>query len=56
MKERIVDTFVSLNFQKDLPDYRIQDMGENRTDAYLKDRTDLNSLDTIVKDILSENQ
>ena len=53
LKERIVDTFVSLNFGQYLPDYRIQDMGDKRTDPYLKEATDLKKLDKIVEQILN---
>lgn len=49
LKERIVDTFVSLNFGTYLPDYRIQNMGDTRTDAYLKSKLDFKELDKIVE-------
>ena len=49
LKERIVDTFVSLYFSQYLPNYRIQDMGESRTDKHLKTKTDLEHLDKIVE-------
>lgn len=55
LKERIVDTFVFLNFGEYLPDYRIQDMGDKRTDQYLKTKEDLKDLDNIVKRITKEN-
>ncbi len=48
LKERIVDTFVSLNFKQYLPDYRIQDMGEYRIDPYLTVKSNLENLDQIV--------
>ncbi|GEM_PF-704879 len=54
MKERIVDTFVSLHFKEFLPEYRIQDMGEYRTDSYLDTVEDIVELDSIVQDILKE--
>lgn len=45
MKERVVDQFVQLNFGKKLPQYRIQNMGETRIDAYLKNKKSLRNLD-----------
>lgn len=55
LKERIVDTFVSLHFQEHLPDYKIQNMGDTRTDPYLKKKDDLKNLDEIVARILNSN-
>lgn len=55
LKERIVDTFVFLNFGEYLPDFRIQDMGDKRTDLYLKTKEDLKNLDNFVKRITKEN-
>lgn len=55
LKERIVDTFVSLHFKQYLPEYRVQDMGEYRTDPYLKEVDDFTQLDSIVHTILTEN-
>lgn len=54
LKERIVDTFVFLNFNEYLPDYRIQDMGEKRTDQYLKTKEDLKDLNRFVETIMDE--
>ena len=54
LKERIVDTFVSLNFGQFLPEYRIQDMGDFRLDPLIKEASDLNDLENIVEIILSE--
>ena len=53
LKERIVDSFVSLNFGQLLPNYRIQDMGDKRTDPYLKKARNLKELDKIVEQILN---
>lgn len=55
LKERIVDTFVSLCFKELLPDYRIQNMGDTRTDPYLQNKDDLTKLDEIVERILKSN-
>lgn len=54
LKERIVDTFVFLNFKQYLPAYRIQDMGEIRPDQYIKTKTDLKKLDSFVEIIMKE--
>ncbi len=51
LKERIVDTFVFLNFATYLPDYQIQNMGETRIDSYLKTKGDLVNLEEHVKSI-----
>lgn len=53
LKERIVDTFVMLSFKRDLPEYKIQDMGEYRSDAHLKHKKDLKNLNKIVKIIVN---
>ena len=52
LKERIVDTFVSLHYGDKLPSYRVQDMGEQRSDAYLQQPADFIALDKVVKEIL----
>lgn len=52
LKERIVDTFVSLCFRELLPEYRIQNMGDTRTDPYLQNKDDITKLDEIVEQIL----
>lgn len=55
LKERIVDTFVFLNFKEDLPDYKIQDMGDKRIDQYLKTKEDIKSLGKFSELIMREN-
>lgn len=55
LKERIVDTIVILHFKEYLPSYYIQDMGDYRLDAYLKERKDLSQLPEIVTQILKTN-
>lgn len=55
LKERIVDTFVALNFGQYLPQYKIQDMGDYRLDEFVKEVSDLNELDQIVQQILEEH-
>ncbi|GGG32823.1 hypothetical protein GCM10011344_37210 [Dokdonia pacifica] len=47
-KERIVDTFVYLMFKEDLPNYKIQQMGDQKMDSYLSEPKKINSLDTII--------
>ena len=54
LKERLVDTFVFLYFAEDLPDYKIQDMGETRSDPYLRSKNNLKELDEIVSRILND--
>ena len=54
LKERIVDTFVYLNFHDLLPEYRIQEMGYEQVGNHLKRKEDLNYLDEIVQRILNE--
>lgn len=54
LKERIVDTFVYLTCGEYLPDYRIQEMGENRIDSYLQTAGDLKRLDSIVAEIMEK--
>ena len=54
LKERIVDTFVTLNFGQYLPEYKIQDMGDLRLDSFVKKPSDLNNLDETVEQILKE--
>jgi len=53
LKERIVDTFVSLHFGERLPNYQVQDMGETRSDQYLQSTDDFRELNTIVETILA---
>lgn len=47
-KERIVDTFVFLMFKDQLPDYRIQNMGDPKIDTYLDSKQKINTLNAIV--------
>jgi len=47
LKERVVDTFVSLFFGEVLPDYKIQSMGETEIDEHLKEKSDLKNLHLI---------
>ncbi|WP_411030435.1 hypothetical protein [Spongiimicrobium sp. 3-5] len=54
-KERIVDNFVLLSFKDDLPNYKLQDMGDNRIDAYLKTKNDLKFLNQFVSEMMKDN-
>ncbi|EAY31277.1 hypothetical protein M23134_04110 [Microscilla marina ATCC 23134] len=54
LKERIVDTFVLLNFKKYLPEYYVQNMGDKRLDTYLKHKKDLDNLEEVVKKVLKK--
>jgi len=53
-KERIVDSYVSMNYGPYLPNYRIQEMGDTRIDKYLKEVADFRGLDKAVEKILDE--
>lgn len=53
LKERLVDTFVYLMFKKELPEYRIQNMGDPRIDEYLKKEKDIGSLNAILSEFMS---
>lgn len=54
MKERVIDQFVQLSFGKKLPQYRIQNMGEIRIDAYLKNKKSLRYLDQYLQKTLKK--
>ena len=54
LKERIVDQIAALCFKKYLPDYRIQEMGENRIDKYLKNKEAIQNLDEYIKEIMKD--
>lgn len=51
LKERVVDTFVYLMFQEKLPKYKIQNMGNDKINTYLKSKNDLDSLAYIIQSI-----
>lgn len=48
LKERVVDTFVSLMFQEKIPGYQIQKMGDEDIHEHLKNTTDIESLNAIL--------
>ncbi len=50
LKERIVDTFVYLMFKEKLPEYKIQNMGDNKIDNYLNKKKDIESLNSIISE------
>ena len=54
LKERIVDTFVYLMFKEKLPEYKIQDMGDNKIDKYLNKKEDINSLNATVSELVNK--
>ncbi len=54
MKERVIDQFVQLSFGKKLPQYRVQNMGEVRIDAYLKNKKSLRYLDQHLQELLKK--
>lgn len=49
LKERIIDRFVFTYFGKNLPTYRIQNMGDKRIDAFLQKKKDFRKLDQAVE-------
>ncbi|MEO1262877.1 MAG: hypothetical protein AAFZ15_28980 [Bacteroidota bacterium] len=49
MKERIIDQFVLIHFGNALPSYRLQDLGDNRIDQYLKKKSDFKNLHLIIE-------
>lgn len=55
LKERIVDNMVSLCFGKYLSEYKVQDMGDNRIDSYLKTKGDIKNLQKYVAEILKND-
>lgn len=55
LKERIVDTFVSIHFADELPDYRIQQMGNPAIDAELTDSEALERLHQIVEEFQAQD-
>lgn len=54
LKERIVDTFVYLMFKEKLPEYKIQNMGENKIDKYLNKKEDIDSLKATVSELVNK--
>lgn len=52
LKERIVDRFVYLMFKEELPEYRIQKMGDSKIDNHLRNQQDLGSLGRILSEFL----
>lgn len=54
LKERIVDTFVYLMFKEKLPEYKIQNMGDNKIDKYLNKKEDINYLNATVSEFVNK--
>jgi hypothetical protein len=54
IKERIVDKFVWANFKNILPDYYIQDFGDNSIDRYLEDKNCWNNLPQIIEKYVND--
>lgn len=48
LKERLVDTFVHLMFKEELPEYRIQNMGDPKLDEYVTKEEDISLLNKII--------
>lgn len=50
LKERLVDSFVFLMFQAQLPGYEIQNMGDTTLDRFLRQKKDIGSLDGVLSE------
>ena len=48
LKERLVDTFIAILFEDELPNYKIQNMGDVRINEFISQLDDINSLNEIV--------
>ncbi len=55
-KERLVDTFVYLMFRKKLPEYQIQNLGDDTIDKYVNKKKDIKSLDAILSEFAKEQK
>ncbi len=53
LKERVVDTFVYRMFHAELPEYRIQIMGDDKINTYLRTQDDISSLHIIVSKFMN---
>ncbi|MBL4708456.1 MAG: hypothetical protein JKY48_08475 [Flavobacteriales bacterium] len=54
LKERIVDTFVYLMFQEKLPEYKIQNIGDENIDRHLNKKRDIESLNSIISEFVNK--
>ncbi|PHN02568.1 hypothetical protein [Flavilitoribacter nigricans] len=52
LKERLVDTFVSILFRDELPKYKVQNMGDIRIDELLHQKSDFDSLNKTIAEFL----
>lgn len=52
LKERVVDRIVEMNFEKELPEYRVQNMGYAEFDDYFRDLSDFKELNKVLKKFL----
>ena len=50
LKERLVDSFVFLMFQSQLPGYEIQNMGDPALDTFLRGKKDIDSLNRFLSE------
>lgn len=50
LKERLVDRFVFTHFGEQLPEYKVQNMGDPAIDTYLKEAADFERLDAVLKE------
>lgn len=56
LKERVVDRIVELSFQKELPEYRVQNMGYEELDGHLNGPKDIENLSKILEGFLGKSQ
>ncbi|WP_281990064.1 hypothetical protein [Aquimarina aggregata] len=54
LKERIVDTFIHIMFKEQLPEYKIQNMGDTKIDKYFNQKKDIDSLNTTLSKFLNK--
>lgn len=54
LKERVVDTFVFLMFKDQLPEYRIQNMGDKKIDEHLRTPENIQSLNAIISKFVDQ--
>ena len=56
LKEQIVDTFVFLHFNAELPNYKIQNLGDENLSRHLKTKRGLLNLEDIIEKMMAPKQ
>jgi len=54
LKERIVDIITFLVFKDNLPEYKVQDMGDASIETYINDKKDIKNLNVLVEQYLED--